>query len=71
MNTNDNITVEELIKLFLKKINVNESYLDNHVFVFKGTTINNNEKSTLSKYGLSHGDMIKVVSTQNVVGGER
>ena len=68
INCKENITVEELLKIFIKKFNFedNEEKLN---FLFNGLTINHQEKKKLYEFGLYKGSSIVVIEYQNIIAG--
>ena len=69
INTYEDITVEELLKLYALKIGLKLDNIKDYFFLFDGKRINIKEKNTLKNYGFKTNDFIVIEKTHNVIGG--
>ena len=65
---NENITVEELLKLFIRKFNYkdNEEKLN---FIYNGQEINHQEKKKLYEFGFNNSSSIEVIYYKDILAG--
>ena len=61
INCNNNISIEELIKRFLEKVNYKENK-EKLLFVYNGKAINQNEKKSIVDYGLKYSSILRVLN---------
>lgn len=69
INTNKDITVEELLNLYALKKGIKLDDLKTYFFIINGKIININEKRTLRDYSFRNQDVIEVCKKSNVIGG--
>ena len=69
INTYENITVEELLKLYALKVGIKLDSLKDYLFLINGKIIDIKEKRTLKDYKLNNNNLITIDKSGNVIGG--
>ncbi len=69
INTYENITVEELLKLYALKAGLKLDNLKDYLFIINGKIIDIKEKRTLKDYKLNNNNLITIDKSSNVIGG--
>ena len=69
INTYEDITIEELLKLYSLKIGLKIDNLKDYFFILNGKRINIKDKSTLKNYGFKTNDVITTAKIHNLNGG--
>ena len=69
INTDDDITVEDLLNLFALKVGLKLDSLEDYLFLLNGRRLNLKEKSTLANYGFRGNDRIIIAKMNNLNGG--
>jgi hypothetical protein len=69
INTYEDITIEELLKLYSLKIGLKIDNLKDYFFILNGKRINIKDKNTLKNYGFKTNDLIITAKMNNLNGG--
>jgi hypothetical protein len=69
INTYEDITVEELLKLYALKVGLKIDNLKDYFFLINGSIIDIKEKRTLKEYKLNNNNLIAIAKSNNVIGG--
>ena len=69
ININNKETVENLLNAFRLKMEKGHDFYGNHMFLFNGREVSVYEKAKIIDYGLSRGNVIEVISTNDIIGG--
>ncbi len=65
-----NISVHDLFVAFIRRMNLDESVLGKYIyFLNNGAKIKINEQKSIRNYGFNDADIILVIDTSNLLGG--
>ena len=67
-----NITVKELLKIFIRKAGLYEGVIGNQIkFIFNALYVDPSEKRTINEFGMTDFSKILVIDSSNLLGGKK